>query len=213
MESNNLATIAALAAGFAGVNAFAAELKLTSSELDYARLYLQQSRDGVVGATKGLSEAQWKFKPAPERWSIAEILEHLVLTQEFVLGPVRQQLAKTPATTADRDNKRLDSVGVIQLPERKSKFQAPEMLQPTGRWTPSEALERLLNNYTRLTEYLESTPDLRQHLLEAPPIKAVSRGKYDSMDGYQWVLASAAHAERHTKQMLEVRADPNFPAK
>jgi hypothetical protein len=32
------------------------------------------------------------------------------------------------------------------------------------------------------------------------------------MDGYQWVLATAAHTERHTKQILEVKSDPNFPA-
>ena len=29
--------------------------------------------------------------------------------------------------------------------------------------------------------------------------------------GYQWVLAAAAHTERHAKQMLEIRADDNFP--
>jgi hypothetical protein len=32
------------------------------------------------------------------------------------------------------------------------------------------------------------------------------------LDGYEWILAAAAHSERHTKQILEVKADPNFPA-
>jgi hypothetical protein len=31
------------------------------------------------------------------------------------------------------------------------------------------------------------------------------------MDGYQWILAAAAHTERHAKQMLEVKADDDFP--
>ncbi len=31
------------------------------------------------------------------------------------------------------------------------------------------------------------------------------------MDGYQWVLAAAAHTERHAKQMLEVIAEDTFP--
>jgi hypothetical protein len=31
------------------------------------------------------------------------------------------------------------------------------------------------------------------------------------MDGYQWILAAAAHAERHTKQILEVIANAAFP--
>ena len=35
--------------------------------------YLESTRDGVLAATKGLSDAQWNFKPAPDRWSIATI--------------------------------------------------------------------------------------------------------------------------------------------
>jgi hypothetical protein len=62
-------------------------------------------------------------------------------------------------------------------------------------------------------EYLESTPDLRLHMVEAPPLKAVSKGAFESMDGYQWVLTAAAHIERHTKQILEVKADAGFPSK
>jgi hypothetical protein len=31
------------------------------------------------------------------------------------------------------------------------------------------------------------------------------------MDGYEFVLFIAAHSERHTKQILEVKADPNYP--
>jgi hypothetical protein len=31
------------------------------------------------------------------------------------------------------------------------------------------------------------------------------------LDPYQWLLFIAAHSERHTKQMLEVKADPGFP--
>jgi hypothetical protein len=58
---------------------------------------------------------------------------------------------------------------------------------------------------------LQSTPDLREHALEAPPLKVVTNGAYLWMDGYQWILAAAAHTERHTKQILEVKANPEFP--
>ena len=66
-------------------------------------------------------------------------------------------------------------------------------------------------NTRRFVEYLESTQDLRQHVLESPPLKAVSKGEHQVMDSYQWILAVAAHTERHTKQILEVKADANFP--
>lgn|SRR5215813_5899275 len=195
-----------------GLTVLAADPSVTSSELDHARLYLQQTQNGVVGATKGLSQAQWNFKPAPDRWSIAEIVEHMVLTQDLVLGPTREKLAKAPPPS-ERDSKLVDAIVVNQIPDRTTKFKAPEFLQPAGHWTPAVAMDRLLRNYAQLTEYLETTPDLRQHALDAPPLKAVSKGAYDSMDGYQWILATAAHVERHTKQILEVKADANYPLK
>jgi hypothetical protein len=204
--------VAMVVAGCLGLTAFAGDPKITSTELDHARLYLQQTQNGIVGATKGLSQAQWKFKPAPDRWSIAEIVEHVVVAQEVILGPIREQLAKAPVVS-ERDNKRVDAIVENQLPDRTSKFQAPEILRPTGRWTPAVAMDRLSKNYAQLLEYLEKTPDLRQHAVDAPPLKAVSKGEYETMDGYQWILTAAAHTERHTKQILEVRADANFPAK
>lgn len=192
--------------------AWAADMKMKSSDLDHARLYLQQTQSEVVGATKGLTAAQWNFKPAPDRWSIAEIVEHMVLAQDLILGPIREQLAKAPAG-GERNNKAVDDAVISLLPDRTAKFPAPDILQPTGRWKPAVAMDRLLKNYAQLTAYLENTPDLREHVIEALPLKAVSKGLYDSMDGYQWILAAAGHTERHTKQILEVRADPNFPMK
>jgi hypothetical protein len=192
--------------------AHAADRKLTPTELEQGRLYLQQTRDYIVGATKGLSEAQWKFKPGPDRWSIAEILEHIVLAQDLVLGPIQEQLARAPEAPADRDFKQVDAIVLNQIPDRLNKFPAPPPVQPTGRWTHAVASDRLLTNYGRLRELLDA-PDLRQHTVEAMPLKAVSKGAFDSMDGYQWLLTVAAHTERHTKQILEVKADPRFPAK
>ncbi len=47
--------------------------------------HLERTRDLFVKSLDGLSEAQWRFKSAPERWSIAECAEHLVLSEEFLL--------------------------------------------------------------------------------------------------------------------------------
>jgi hypothetical protein len=34
---------------------------------------------------------------------------------------------------------------------------------------------------------------------------------FGPLDGYDWILAVAAHTARHTQQILEVKADPGFP--
>jgi hypothetical protein len=185
--------------------------KLTEQELDQARNFLKQTRNAVVGATKGLSNAQWRFKPAPDRWSIAENLDHIVVVQERVLGPILDQLADAPAPPADRDNEQVDKIVINQFSTRLDKFKAPEFVHPEEPIDPHELLNRLAANYARLAVCLESRPGLRQHVVPAAPLKAVSKGAFETMDGYQWILAAAAHTERHAKQMLEVMAEPGYP--
>jgi hypothetical protein len=190
----------------------AAEHEITAAERDLAQVYLQQTHTGITGAIKGLSPAQWSFAPAPDRWSIAEIVEHVVFVFDLVLGPLRQQLAEAPAPPADRDCQLIDSIVIAQFPNRITKFPAPPMSHPGGRFvSPAEAAGPMKKIYADLNEYLES-PDLRLHAIPAAPLKALTRGAHETMDGYQWILAAAAHCERHTKQILEVRADPHFPA-
>jgi hypothetical protein len=211
MSCNGWKTIALALAAYVALGADTPGQKLTKADVERGRNYLEQTCAGVIEATKGLSEAQWIFKPAADRWSIAEVVEHIVLTQDYILGPVREQLAKAPPAPDGFDTKKVDGIIVNQVPDRSAKFQAPDPLRPTGRWTPSAALERLNDNTKRLTEYLQSTPDLRRHVLAAPPLQAASKGQYTSMDGYEWLLTAAAHTERHTKQILEVKGDAGFP--
>ena len=69
----------------------------------------------------------------------------------------------------------------------------------------------MVRNYERLAGFVESTSDLRQHVLESPPLRFVTNGEFETMDGYQWALTVAAHDQRHVGQILEVQADPNYP--
>ena len=190
--------------------AFLTGQKLTHQEWEQGRLFLQQSQNSVVGAVKGLSAEQWRFKPAPDRWSIAENLDHIVIVQERVLGPILDQLANAPAPPANRDFDAVDAIVINNFSTRLNKFPAPEFVRPADQIVPAELLQRLTTNCELLLERLDS-PGLRQHAVEAAPLKAVSKGAYDLMDGYQWILAAAAHTERHAKQMLEVKAELNFP--
>jgi len=119
-------------------------------------------------------------------------------------------LENSPVTAVHPDYKLVDDMIIYQIPGRLTKFPSP--IQPAGDLSRSAAIERLSANYAALNRRLETTPDLRNRSIESAPIKAISNGVYSSMDGYQWILAAAAHTERHTKQVLEVIADPGFPA-
>jgi len=177
---------------------------LTHAERDRAANYLQQTRDGVLAATKGLSEAQMMFKAAPDRWSVAETLEHIALAEDFLFQNITDKIMKAPAGAVDRDTAKIDAAILAMVPDRTQKRQAPGPLVPTGRWTAAESIDHFQKSRAKTLEFLKSTPDLRQHVSTDNPFQ-------QSMDAYDWLLFIAAHSERHTKQILEVRADPNFP--
>jgi uncharacterized damage-inducible protein DinB len=177
---------------------------LTQADRDKGVQHLGETRDGVVAAIKGLSEAQMKFKAAPDRWSVAETLEHITVAEDFLFQNVTEKIMKAPAGPADRNTAKLDAMILAMVPDRSQKKQAPGPLVPTGRWTPSETLDHFLKSRAKTIEFFKSTPDLREHASADNPFQ-------QPMDAYQWLLFVAAHSERHTKQILEVKADPNFP--
>jgi hypothetical protein len=181
-------------------------------DLDQGRMYLDHVHTNLTGVIKRLSPAQWNFKPAPDRWSIAENVDHVEFVQGIVLGRVRDLLPTAPASAPDRDYRAVDAIVLGVFPHRFARFNAPEPLLPTSRFkSPQDALPRLAENTARLTAQLELTPDLRGRVLDAPPLKASTQGEHTVMDGYQWLMTAAAHTERHTHQILELMADPNFP--
>ncbi|MGH9746094.1 MAG: DinB family protein [Candidatus Acidiferrales bacterium] len=175
---------------------------LTAADREKGVKYLEQTRDAVVAATNGLSEAQWKFKAAPDKWSVAETLEHIALAEDYLFGLVKGKVMTSPPGAADRDIAKFDAMVLARVPDRSTKRQAPPELVPTGRWTHAEALDHFLKSRAATIEYMKTTPDLREHVFEGP---------LGPLDGYEWLLFIGAHSERHTKQMLEVKADPGFP--
>ncbi|HKD79823.1 MAG TPA: DinB family protein [Candidatus Angelobacter sp.] len=185
---------------------------MVAADLEQARTYFAFTRNRLQEVTAGLTDEQARFKPAPDRWSIAEILEHLSIAHDRILTRMIDQFPQAPAPEPGRNAQVVDALILERIPDRSMKATAPEFAQPKGLVTPKEALGRILLSYQRLTEFLESTPDLREHILESAPLRFTTNGAQTTADGYQWALTAAAHDERHIKQILEVKAASNYPA-
>jgi len=190
--------------------ATALAIGLTSAELERGRRAIDTALQGIVQSTQGLSEAQWNFKPSPECWSIAQILEHVVVVQDRILGPMWEQLMAAPAPVG-YDSEAIEEIIAAGVPDRSAKFPAPEPMRPTGQWTPAVSMQRFVANDTAMRKLLESTPDLRHHAVLAMPVKAMSKGAYELVDGFGWLLLLAGHSQRHALQIQEVKANQNFP--
>lgn len=183
-----------------------ADQTLSQAERDHAVAELESSRKAFLEATNGLSEAQWNFKPAPDRWSVAECAEHIGVTEAFILNLITEQALKGPAEPEKRAQVQGKDTSMMAMAvDRSAKFKAPESIQPTRRWaTSGEITKNVLENRARTIQFVSTTEeDLRDHFMDHPVFK--------TLDTYQWILLTSAHMRRHTAQILEVKADPNFP--
>lgn len=177
----------------------------SAADKEKALALLESSKKGVLAATKGLTEAQWNFKPAPDKWSIAECMEHIAAAEDFIRGNITENVMKAPAAP-DRDIAKIDAGILTGVPDRTTKFQAPEPIKPTNRFgSPEASIKHFVESRAKTEEYLKNTADLRGHAVDSPV-----GGKWDA---YEFILLIGAHSERHTKQIEEVKASPGYPAK
>jgi hypothetical protein len=165
---------------------------------------LEKSSAVVLEALNGVSETQWNFKPAPERWSIAECAEHIVTADQAMFTFGSQQLLKMnpPAGAVKRD----DDAILKTTTDRSTKVKTAEFLEPKGKYADKTAvIDAFQKGRARIAEYVKSTQDdLRAHGFQGPT---------GYVDAYQFLLTLSAHGERHAQQIAEVKADPGYPKK
>jgi len=179
---------------------------LTAEEREAALKSLQATHDAFLKSIAGLSEKQWEFKPAPDRWSVAEVAEHIAISESAIFGVVQSKIMTSPATPEKRAEVAWKDETVLKMvPDRSQKAQAPEFLKPTNRWATHEETTKAFEDSRKATmDYIRTTnDDLRDRFGPHPLL--------GPLDAYQWILLISAHSERHTKQIEEVKADPNFP--
>ena len=184
----------------------AASTPLTPQEREFALSQFETTRANFLKSIAGLSQKQWTFKPAPDRWSVAEVAEHITVSESTIMGLIQKQIMTSPAAPEKREQvKGKDQMLLQRMPDRSHKAQAPEMLRPTGRWATQADLTKAFEDARKSNmDYIRTTnDDLRDHFFDHPA--------FGTLDGYQWLLLISAHSARHTAQIEEVKADPNFP--
>jgi uncharacterized damage-inducible protein DinB len=154
-------------------------------------------------AVSGLTAEQWTFKPAPDRWSIAECAEHVAASEEFISGIAKKAQAAPDKKTADQ--KQRDQVILSRVPDRTNRVQAPEPLRPTNRWTSRDTLIADFKKArdANIAFIRDTQDDLRLRFARHPV--------FQDLDAYQWYLFLSAHSERHILQIKEVMGDLKFP--
>jgi len=182
----------------------AAQDQLAQKDRDAAVKYLEETRSKFLASIDGLSDAQWTFKAGPDRWSIAEVAEHIAVSESLIMQLVTERIMKAPKVPAD-PARATDAKVIEVISDRSGKAQAPEMLKPTNRWPTRAALTQEFESARKRTiDYVRTTKDdLRGHAMAHPVMQTI--------DAYQWLLLLTAHSARHTAQIDEVKAAAGYP--
>jgi len=165
---------------------------------------LERSRtvflDGIADVK---TEAQWNYKPAPDRWSVGECAAHIIAAEQYFRDNIAATL-KAPALPPAQQSTAGDAALSKMIRDRSQKFQAPAAIEPTGKVVPkAQAIKDFEAARARSLQYVRTTQDpLREHGAGTPP---------QITTAYQLVLMMSGHTERHTAQLLEVKATPGYP--
>lgn len=177
---------------------------MTDAERAYLLDQLETSKQKLLASIDGLSPAQWKFKPAPNVWSVAECSEHIILAESLLFNWAQKGLASPATTRPDSSNTDFDRTLVAKTEDRSQKGTAPEALVPSGKFaTPADAAREFTARRDKTIAYVKTTDaPLRTHTVQAP---------FGTVDIYQCLLVIAAHSARHTAQIREVESNPSYP--
>ncbi|HUA00893.1 MAG TPA: DinB family protein [Candidatus Aquilonibacter sp.] len=177
---------------------------MTPAERKQVIDYLQESLQNLVRTTQALSPTQLQFKPATDRWSAAECLEHIIVVETLVLKRINGAVLVPSDASKQSAFRERDSVLVQGVVGRAERAKSPEAGLPTGRWPHEQLLPEFRAARSRSLEFaLNTTANLRQHLSPHP--------RFGELDCYQWLLLIGAHGERHRAQIEEVLASAESP--
>ncbi len=182
------------------------------SDEEIAQLFktIDEGQDMLVGLISGMTNEQWSFKQNPDRWSVAECVEHITRTEGAILMMVQQTLTgpRDPEWFTRTDGK-LDLVRQV-VPNRNpggvGGFKAPFEVSPTQNWSREQAIREFYKSHGMLRSYVETMQrDIKDHTFENP------FPQIGWLNANDWLNLAALHVMRHSKQIIEVQQDPNYP--
>ena len=198
----------ALTALLATLPLLAADPHMTDAERTQVLKWLNESHDEFFSSIQGLSDAQWKWKPAPARWSVGETAEHIVLAEAMLFDNAQKAMSEPPNPNWEEQTKGKTEFIIRVMPSRQGKAVAPEPIVPRQGLTYAQVKERFEKQRVAILKFASDTQlPLKEHTAEHPfPI-------FGTLNAYQWLIYVPLHTIRHDKQIAEVKATPGYPAK
>ena len=169
------------------------------NNLDEIFSALATTRRHIYEQVEGLSDEEAKARPASDIWSVAEIIEHLSMSEGRMLALVNNLLGQEAAVAANAASSG-SAISIQMMTARAAeKFTAPTFLQPTGGVPLSESLAKLRESRAALLSLrprVEATD--YSHVTYPHPV-------FGPLNLYQWLAAVEFHECKHLDQLQTYR--------
>ena len=182
-----------------------AELEPALAEL---RAQLADDLAAVLEAVAPLSQRQADWRPTPGRWSVGEVLHHLVLSNRAFARAVQALVERgrrdgaVAAAGARRSWPRLRGIADVRA---SGPVVNPDSVTP-GAGRPIEELRRdLVESHAAVVDQLPDLAGLDLGALRLPHPLGFE------LNLYQWADITGAHECRHLAQIQALLGAPGFP--
>jgi hypothetical protein len=166
-----------------------------------------------AGSTFGqLTTEQLNWKPSASEWSVAQCLEHLLVSNEGFI-PIIKKVKRGEYKRSFKERlpvlPRLFGSLVLNAvkPETPRKLKAGKSFEPSTSEIAPDIVSRFEAQQKVIAEHMGSTEelDLRKIIITSPVASFVT---YSLFDGYQIIVA---HDQRHVAQAKRVMTREGFP--
>jgi len=172
----------------------------------------KEAKEKVQFAFSTLSLQQINWKPSRETWSIAQCLNHLVVSDssyfslftEIIDGSYRMSFWANYSPFSKLFGKLMRD----QLQEQvKRRLKAPKKFLPAASQINAEILERYYKNLEDFSGLIAKCRniDLDKTIITSPAVSFVT---YSLRDALQFLMQ---HEHRHINQAIRIKMNENFP--
>ena len=205
-----LAMVMALSLPVLAMGEDAPDPRLTDDEFKDLIKMMDDSQDLLLGLITGLTDEQWNFKQNEDRWSVAECTEHIVRSQRALYESAKAAMA-TPenpdwAEQTKGKNEFIRRIMPNRSPGGAGGATAPQEIRPTENWDRQRAIQEFYTTQGAVRAYIETMDrEIKNHTFEHPfPV-------FGTLNAYDWLIYVPLHTVRHSRQIMEVQEDPNYP--
>jgi hypothetical protein len=163
--------------------------------------YLDDCRADLRAAVDLVPKEARDNQPGPDRWSVAQVLDHLAITHHRVAKGVGKWIAEAQATGLGPETATSSVLSTIPTPlilDRSRKFDAPKEILPQSNVDAETAWTQLEQAHAELcAAFLTGDGLALEEVIRPHPVLG-------PINIYQWVLFDGSHQARHTLQVREI---------